>query len=286
MKRFWVLGFLFFTCVQEEIVDACADTVILNDPSCQTFIDVTTPCIILEVLTTINGNQIEKYVYFHDGLNYSRIEVYFRSKPQDDYPVLPVETVTMSYEEDKIKEVVIQRSVNLDIQSRYSFDYKELEVTVLFELFEDGEITFTNSNNQLFVTNPKDSVYLSEGYFDILREYRNGNNTRFAVEAVDGMCFINNQRWQFTSKMSHDANPNVFRDYAVRYPLGRGEGYATQFWFGNNRNNMIAAVDISKGNDEDWYCYTFLRNGGQIWIKKYEFATDISYEYSYKYSCE
>lgn len=274
------------SCEQEETVDACADTSVLNEPPCQTFFDVAPPCIIQEVLTTINGNQLEKYIYFHDGLNYSKIEFYYRSKQQDDYPVLPDETVIMIYEVNKIKEVVIQPSASPTTHRKYYFDYKEFEVTILFELIEEGETTFSNSYDQLFVADPKDSIYLNEGFFDILREYKNGNNTRFAIEAEDGRCVINNQRWRFTHKMSHDSNPNVFNDYAVRFPLGRGEGYATQFWFGTNRNNMVAAMNLLNSNDKDLYCYTFLRNGGQVWIKKYEFATDLSYEYSYKYSCE
>ena len=49
---------------------------------------------------------------------------------------------------------------------------------------------------------------------------------------------------------------------------------------------MVATVGLTNGNDKYLYCYTFLRNGNQVWIKKYEFATDIKYEYSYKYSCE
>lgn len=274
------------SCEQEEIMDACSDTAILNEPPCETFINVTPPCIIQEVLATINGNQLEKYVYDHDGSNYSKIEVYYRSKQQDDYPVLPVETVTMIYAEDKIKEVVIQPSDRPGTQRKYYFDYKELAVTILFELIEDGKTTFTNTNDQLYVTNSKDSMYLSEGYIDILREYKNGNNIRFAMEAEDGMCVINNQKWQFASKMSHDSNANVFKDYAVRFPLFGAEGYAIQFWFGNNKNNMVAAMDLINGNDKDLYCYTFLRQGDQVWIKKYEFATDLSYEYSYNYSCE
>lgn len=286
MKRLCLLVFLFISCEQEEIVDACADTSVLNEPPCQAFIDVTPPCIIQEVLTTINGNQLGKCVYYFDGSHYSKIEVYNRSKQTDDYPVMPDETVTMIYEEDNIKEVVILPSAKPGTQRKYFFDYKEFAVTISFELIEDGETTFTNSYDQLFVTNPKDSIYLSEGFFDILREYKSGNNTRFAMEAEDGMCIINNQKWQFTHKMSHDSNPNVFKDYAVRFPLGGAEGYATQFWFGNNRNNMVAAIDLPNGIDKDLYCYTFLRNGDQVWIKKYEFATDLSYEYSYKYSCE
>jgi len=286
MKRLCLLVFLFLSCEQEEIVDACADTAVLNEPPCETFINVIPPCIIQEVLTSINGNQVEKYVYQHDGSNYSKIEVYYRSKAQYDYPVLPTETVTMIYSEDKIKEVVIQPSARPGTQRKYYFSYKELALTILFEVIEDGKTTFTNTNDQLYVTNPKDSMYLSEGYFDILLEYKSGNNTRFAVEAEDGMCVINNQKWKFTSKMSHDSNPNVFKDYAVRFPMGGAEGWATQFWFGNNRNNMVAAMDLPDGNDKDLYCYTFLRQGDQVWIKKYEFATDLSFEYSYKYSCE
>ena len=286
MKRLCLLVFLFLSCEQEKTMDACADTTVLNEPPCLNFVNVTPPCIIQEVLTTINGNQLEKYIYYFDGFHYNKIESYNRSKPQDDYPVLPDETVTMIYEKDKIKEVVIQPSVSPGIQRKYYFDYKEFVVNISFKLIEDGITTFMNSNDQLFITNPKDSIYLSEGFLDVLREYKNGNNTRFATEAKDGVCVINNQKWTFTSKMSHDSNPNVFKDYAVRFPLGGGEGWAVQFWFGNNRNNIVAAKDLVNSNDKNLYCYTFLRSGEQVWIKKYEFATDITYEYSYKYSCE
>jgi hypothetical protein len=286
MKRLCLLVYIFLGCEQEKIVDACADTTVLNEPTCQSFINVTPPCIIQEVLETINGNQLGKYVYYHDGSNYTKIEVYNRSKQIDDYPLMPDEAVTMIYEDDKIKEVVILPSASPGIQRKYFFDYKELAVTISFELIEDGETTFSNSYDQLLVANPKDSTYLSEGYFDILREYKNGNNTRFAMEEKDGMCVINNQRWLFTSKMSHDSNPNVFKDYAVRFPLGGGEGWAVQFWFGSNRNNIVAVKDLVNNNDKDLYCYTFLRSGDQVWIKKYEFVTDLTYEYSYKYSCE
>ena len=267
-------------------MDACEDTTVLNEPTCQSFINVTSPCIIQEVLETINGNQLGKYVYYHDGSNYTKIEVYNRSKQTDDYPLMPDEVVTMIYENDKIKEVVILPSASPGIQKKYFFDYKELAVTISFELIEDGETTFSNSSDQLLVANPKDSTYLSEGYLDILREYKNGNNTRFAMEEKDGMCVINNQRWLFTTKMSHDSNPNVFKDYAVRFPLGGGEGWAIQFWFGSNRNNIVAVKDLVNNNDKDLYCYTFLRSGDQVWIKKYEFVTDLTYEFSYKYSCE
>lgn len=286
MKRLCLLVFLFLSCGQEEIVDACADTSVLNDPPCQDFINVTPPCIVQEALTTINGNQLGKCVYYHDGSNYIRIEVYNRSKQTDDYTVVPEETVTMIYEADKIKEVLIQPSARPGTQRKYYFDYKEFAVTISFELIEDGVTTFSNSYDQLFVTNPRDSIYQSAGYFDILREYENGNNTRFAMEAKVGMCIVDNQRWQFTSKMSHDSNPNVFKDYAVRFPMGGSEGWAIQFWFGNNRNNMVAAMDLINGNDKELYCYTFLRNGDQVWIKKYQFATDLTFEYSYTYSCE
>ncbi len=211
MKRLWVLVFLFMSCEQEEAVDACADTVVLNEPPCQTFINVTPPCIIQEVLTTINGNQLGKSVFYFDGSHYNKIESYNRSKQTDDYPVMPDETVTMIYEEDKIKEVLILPSARPGTQRKYYFDYKEFAVTISFKLIEDGETTFSNSYDQLFVTNPKDSIYLSEGYFDILREYKNGNNTRFAMEAEDGMCVINNQKWQFTHKMSHDSKSQCFQ---------------------------------------------------------------------------
>jgi hypothetical protein len=287
MKRLCLLVLLFLSCEQEKVMDACADPTVLSELPCQTFINVTPPCIIQEVLTTINGNQLGKYVYYFDGSHYNKIESYNRSKPQDNYPVLPDETVTMIYEQDKIKEVIIQPSASPGIQRKYYFDYKGFVVNILFKLIEDGKNTFMNSNDQLFITNPKDSIYLSEGFLDILREYKKGNNTRFATEAKDGACVINNQKWTFTSKMSHDSNPNVFRDYAVRFPLGGGgEGWAIQFWFGNNRNNIVAAKYLVNSNDKNLYCYTFLRSGEQVWIKKYEFATDIKYEYSYKYSCE
>jgi hypothetical protein len=286
MKRLSLLIFLFMSCEQEETVDACADTTVLNELPCQAFINVTPPCIIQEVLTTINGNQLGKSVYHHDGSHYNKIESYNRSKQADEYPVIPDETVTLIYEDDRIKEVVIQPSARSGTQRKYFFDYKEFAVTISFELIEDGETTFSNSYDQLFVINPKDSIYLSEGFFDILREYKNGNNTRFAMEEKDGMCVINNQRWLFTSKMSHDSNPNVFKDYAVRFPLGGSEGWAVQFWFGNNRNNMIASMDLINGNDKNLYCYTFLRSGDEVWIKKYEYAGAYDYEYSYKYSCE
>lgn len=287
MKKVCLLAFLFLGCEQEdtETMDLCADTVVLNEPACQTFIDVTSPCIIQEVLTTINGNQLEKHIYHFDGSHYNKIESYYRSKPQDDYPVLASETVTLIYEEDKIKEVVIQPSARPGTQKKYNFDYKGSEVNITFNLIEDGKNTFTNSYNQLFVTNPNDSIYLSEGYVDILREYKNGNNTRFAIEAKDGVCVINNQKWTFTVKMSHDSNPNVFKDYAVRFPLGGGEGYAKQFWFGNNKNNIIANLGLMDRNETYLNCYTFLRNGNQVWIKNFELS-DAYYQYSYKYSCE
>ena len=267
-------------------MDACADTTVLNEPPCQNFIDVNPPCIIQEVLTTINGNQLGKSVYYFDGSHYNKIESYNRSKQQDDYPVLPDETVTMIYVEDKIKEVVIQPSTRPGTQRKYYFDYKEFVVSITFNLIEDGKTTFTNNDDQLFVTNPRDSIYLGEGFIDILREYKNGNNTRSAVEAKDGVCVINNQKWTFTDKTSHDSNPNVFKDYAVRFPLGGAEGYATQFWFGNNRNNAVATMGLVNGNDKNIYCYTFLRNANQVWIKKYEYSGAYDYEYSYKYSCE
>ncbi|MBX2955290.1 MAG: hypothetical protein KF846_03990 [Cyclobacteriaceae bacterium] len=286
LRRLCLLVFIFLSCEQQEIADACADTTVLNDPVCESFINVTPPCIIQEVLTTINGNQLAKFVYHHDGLNYNKIEVYNRSKQTDDYPVMPDEVVTMIYENNEIKEVIILPLASPGIQRKYFFDYKEFAVTISFELIEDGETTFSNSYDQLFVTNPRDSIYLSEGFFDILREYKNGNNTRFAREDKDGMCVINNQRWLFTHKMSHDSNPNVFKDYAVRFPLGGSEGWAIQFWFGINRNNMVAAKDLLNSNSKELYCYTFLCSGDWIWIKNYEFATDLTYEYLYKYSCE
>jgi hypothetical protein len=287
MKRISFLLLILLGCGKEEmVVDGCLDTVILNESPCQTFVDVTPPCIIQEVIGTVNGNELTKYVYYHNGLNYYRIDVYEKHGWEAEYPEDPLQIVTMIYEGDQIKEVTIQPTATPAIHRKLYYEYTDLKIASTFELVEDGLVTYTERGDQLFVLNPKDSIYLSEGYIDILREYKDGNNTRSAIEADTGRCIINEQKWVFTVKTSFDLNPNVFRDYAVRFPLGRETGYAAQFWFGNNRNNIVATVTPQNSNDKKVTCYTFLRSGDQIWIKEYEMDGAYQYHYTFKYSCD
>ncbi|MCW5909630.1 MAG: hypothetical protein KIT62_01085 [Cyclobacteriaceae bacterium] len=286
MKKISFLCLLLLGCDKEEMADACADTVILNEPPCQTFVDVTPPCIIQEVIKRVEGHELTKYVYYHNGLNYDRIDIYDKDVWQDEYPEEPVEIATLIYEGDQIKEVTVQPSATPNFQRKAYYEYSYMSVTTILELVEGGVVTNTTSYDQLFLINPKDSTYLNKGVFDILREYKNGNNTRFAVEADTGRCIINEQRWVFTVKTSFDLNPNVFHDYAVRFPLGKETGYAGQFWFGNNRNNIVATIYSLNNNNKVVNCYTFLRNGGQTWVKEYESTSASQFHYTYKYSCE
>ena len=286
MKRLGFLILLLAGCNHQDDVNTCVDKILLNEPPCQIFIDVTTPCIIHEVIEKVNGNELNKYVYYHDGLNYDRIDIYGKRAWEDEYPEQPSEIITLNYVNNKITEVTAQPSATPNIYRKTNFEYSDVSVTINFELIEDGVVTFAVSGDQLFLLNPKDSSYISSGFFDILREYKSGNNTRFAVEADTGKCIINDQRWVFTVKTSFDLNPNVFSDYAVRFPLGKETGYAGQFWFGNNRNNIVATVNPYMENIVRVNCYTFLRNGNQIWIKEYEINGAQEYHYSYKYSCE
>jgi hypothetical protein len=283
MKKLFFLFLLFIGCNREEEIDTCLDTIVLNEPPCQTFIDVTTPCIIQEVITRVQGHELSKFVYYNNGINYNGIDIYDKSAWEDEFPEEPSEIATFTYEGDLIKEVIV--STPNSLRKTY-YEYSDESVTIIFELIENGVITFTESYDQLFVINPKDSVYLDEGFFDILREYKAGNNVRFAVSADSGRCIINGKRWVFTAKTSFDLNPNVFSDYAVRFPLGKETGFAGQFWFGNNRNNIVATVDLPDGKNKKEYCYKFLRNGTRIWIKEYEFTSANQFHYTYKYSCE
>lgn len=273
-------------CENDVRVDACADNVILNESPCQSFTHVTPPCIIQEVTESVDGNELRKYVYYHDGLNYSRIDIYQKGVSENEFPEDPFEIVTMTYESDQIKDVTIQPAATPTSHRKLSYEYADMKVAETFELVEGGVVTYTEHHDQLFLVDPKDSIYLSEGDIDILREYKAGNNTRFAFEADSGQCIINKQRWVFTTKAIFDLNQNVFRNYAVRFPLGQETGYAAQFWFGNNRNNIVATVNPHDSKDKSISCYTFLRNGDQVWIKEYEVDGAYLYHYTYKYSCE
>lgn len=286
MKKVYLLSFILLSCDQEETIDKCADTSVLNEPACETFIEVTAPCIIEEVEEIINDSQFTKYVYFYDGSNYNKIETYLEDNQTKEYPEVPNEKAAFTYEQGRVKKIQILRSAYPSTLINYSFEYSEATVKSTFELIENGVVTFKSSYDQLNITNPKDSIYISEGFIDILREYKNGNSIRFAVEADSGKCIINGQRWVFGDKISFDSNPNVFKEFIVRYALGGYNGYATQFWFGNNRNNMSAYIN-SRSNNVARYCYKFLRNGSQMWVKELEFPpSDQRYRYVYKYSCE
>ncbi|MCE7863783.1 MAG: hypothetical protein DYG99_09610 [Bacteroidetes bacterium CHB5] len=245
------------------------------------------PCIIQEVVKKVEGHEVSKYIYYHDGVNYNRIDIYDKAVWDDEYPEEPTEVATLVYDDDRIKEVTVQSTEAPNNSRKAYYEYSNEKVTITFEIIENNIVKYTSTYDQLFLINPNDSTYVSEsGNFDILREYKAGNNTRFAVEADSGKCIINNQRWSFTVKTSFDLNPNVFQDYAVRFPMGLETGYASQFWFGNNKNNIVATVDLPKGKFKKVYCYTFLQSGPQIWIKEYAFTAAYAYHYIYKYSCE
>ncbi|KXK28688.1 MAG: hypothetical protein UZ12_BCD005000885 [Bacteroidetes bacterium OLB12] len=287
MKRLWILILLFSNCNHEVEINTCEDTFILNEPPCQTFIEVVPPCIIQEVIKKADGHEVSRYIYHYDGVNYNRIDIYNKGVWEDEYPEEPTEIATLVYDDGRIKEVTIQSTDAPNSSRKSYFEYSNEKVTITFEIIENNVVKYTATYDQLFLINPKDSTYVNESEnFDILREYKAGNNTRFAVEADSGKCIINNQRWSFTVKTSFDLYPNVFRDYAVRFPMGLEAGYASQFWFGNNKNNIVATVDLPGGKNKKIYCYTFLQSGTQIWIKEYEFTAAYANHYIYKYSCE
>lgn len=285
-KGIILVGLLIWGCEKEEFIDACADTGILNDPACQTFIGVGAPCMLLEVVKRVNGNELEKYVYHHNGSNFSQIDVFAKEAFQDQYPNEPAEIVNLIYENSRIKQVTVQPLATPNVQRKAYYEYSDESVKTTIELIENGVVFLTESFDQMFLVNPKDSVYQSEGYFDILREYKDGNNTRFAVEADSGLCIINDKKWVFTVRTSYDLNPNVFSDYSVRFPLGKETGFAGQFWFGNNKNNIVATIDPRSGKNKIVYCYSFLQSDDQIWIKEYEFTSAYEYNYTFRYSCE
>lgn len=281
IRRIGFLCLLLIGCNSDDDMNACEDTFAINQSPCQEFTNITPPCIIEQAVELVGGKELTKYVYHHDGSNYDKIEVYYRNDAETDYPALPRETVTMIYEGNKIKEVTVQPSNNSSTLRKYTYSYSDLAVSETFQLLISGVVISTDTYEQLYVTEPKDSTYVIESIDrDMLREYKSGNNVRVAIESSEGACVINDQRWVFTSKMIHDVNPNVFEDYAVRFPLGGETGFAGQFWFANNKNNIVASADPRDVTQNILSCYNFLKNGELLWIKEYEGYYNITYTYS------
>lgn len=281
MKKIVFFCLVVIGCNSDDDMNTCEDNFAINQLPCQEFTNITPPCIIEQAVELVGGKELTKYVYFHDGTNYNKIEVYYRNDDKQDYPELPREIVTMTYEGSNIKEVLVQPSNNPNNRRKFTYSYSGLKVTETFQLLMSGVVISTETTDQLYVTAPKDSSYVIDGVDrDMLREYKNGNNTRVAIESSEGACVINDQRWVFTHKMIYDVNPNVFKDYAVRFPLGGETGYAGEFWFANNKNNIVASADPRDVTQNVLSCYNFFKSGDLLWIKEYEGYYNITYTYS------
>lgn len=289
MKKIFVLFFLLplINCTKDEPpIDPCAETNLLNKAACESFINVTSPCVITEVDFISDGQQFSKYVYHYNGVNYTKIDYYFRNMSNIDFPLEPFETHTLEYEDNKISEVIIQETATPEEQFRLSYTYNESTVTTIFEVLENGVVMSTNSFDQLFVINPSNSFFIDNNRIEILREYKDGNSIRIAEESTSSECLINEKKWNFVKRYYFDSNPNVFRDYAVRFPVSNQMDMPYLFWLGNNSNNVLSEVDLQSGQELRNYCYKFLRNGDNIWIKEFSLVSEFPYTYRYKYSCE
>jgi hypothetical protein len=293
MKKISILFLILFSlgCDLED-ENACAD-IEIDVSACETFIDVASPCIITEVEEWRFDELSAKYIYYHNGLNYNKIERY----QLNGSGVFNLdETITMEYEGSNIVGVVIQRDRE-SMYKRFTFEYSDQNLKTTYEEMEGETVLFGKISNQFFVNNPQNGFYVGRTFYDILslREFKDGNAIRIFSETNEG-CLIDGQNWLLSAKLIFDRNPNIFQDYAVRYPIdvefnmGMHTGYPGRVWLGYDRNNMIASVSRGTINSNfdraEKRCYTFLKSDDELWIKEFKSTSYPNTKHVYKYSCE
>lgn len=287
----YLILLIFIAGCEKEQDSICTDSVTMNQLPCQNFITVSkTPCILISAVNSINGYETEKYVYHHNGTTYDKIEVYYRAS-NTNFTDVPNAIAYLTYEGEKIKEVLIKSPDKPETYRRNYFDYQNSEVVIGFELVTNNAVTYRTEYKQSYLIAPENKFYPDPQISNLWqgREYKDGNNVRVALNSENGPCILEGYKWEFTSKLSYDTNPNVFKDYAVRFAMGGETGWATQFWFANNKNNINVSANLAKDPIEfSQTCYTFLRRDEDIWIKTRNFrnSADDLISVTFNYSCE
>jgi len=277
-----------------ETPNACEDKIDIKVDLCEEEIAVSKDqCIIKEAIVQfLNGNQREKFVYFHDGTNYYKIDSYTLQN-DGSFTNEPGTTTTFTYDDGRIVQVIVSFNTTPDsyLKTIYSYGYPEVKIESSY--ITHGAVGTVYEYNQFYIPDSKDSIYqhvefLNGTNLSYLSEMKGGNRTRLGTSDDKSACFLYGSTWKFNSKTYYDDQPNVLKEYAICYPFNGTNGlpsFSEQFWVQTNANNMIGNVfDDGSSFNRQQYCWTFLRSSlNKLFLKKVRMEGTII---TYTYDCE
>ena len=298
VKNCAIIGLLIIGCAacrDEEPANLCLDNTATTITPCISELPVATEeCIIQEIKVVLhNGNELSKYVYHHNGTHYHQIDHYLVK--EDGFSETPDEIIQLEYDgQGRATNVFLTKPSVAGHSMATTYEYDETVVRISFRLSSEGAEDHVEHWEQLYVPDPKDSIYQFEqppvpGVNNrFLFEFKGGNRVRFGIPEPDGPCSIYGERWRFTTKAHYDRLPNTIKDHAVRYPFNGAHGipgFNEQFWVQEAANNFVAFEHLDDGSEPPFlYCWTFLISpGNERWIKEFK-GTESSLIYTY--NCE
>lgn len=284
----------FTSCNDKNESPHCADTINESFAPCSQELTVSSAsCIIKEAIVKFNnGNQREKFIYHHNGINYFQIDSHTLQN-DGSFTEEPNSIIQLYYDQDRVISTVVSFTTNSNlIKTTYSYSRSTVTITTFIDTGGANDATFTSF--QLYTPFAKDSTYYYEDTsgkdldLSYLNEMKGGNRIRMGTLASDGTCSWYGRKWKFDNKAYYDDLSNVLKDQAIRYPFNGNNGlpaFFDQFWVQTNLNNITGSVfDNGKIVEKTSYCYTFIRDATQkLWLKKLETG---GVNIVYTYDCE
>jgi hypothetical protein len=287
---------LLLSCADDDNTKGCEDNINASFVPCIEELEVASDqCIVKEALKqNVAGVNFQKFVFFHDGTNYTKIELY-----ENDYQGNIRDTVssvfTFTYSDGRISEVTQVNKWQPQFLTRYVFTFVNRKVTMTVKSIVAGVTSEFVGFTQVYLpdvtdttfhwTGPNIATFIEDQY---QTEFVNGNRVRFGYPSNEGTCHAWGILLAF-QKNYYDDRPNVLADFAVRYPFDGSNipGLNLQFWAETNHNNVLATAYYDRDAPDlvvDINCWTFLKNNsGSFWIKK--FSSEYG-QITYTYDCE
>lgn len=237
-------------------------------------------CVISEAIVSYpdpqgGREQTEKYVYFHDGVNYTEIRAHLSRDNEGSFLAEPNFIMKLTYNLGRIAEVLYISTAASDTYTEHTYTYQEPGVIVQVTNVVNGQVQSKTSSSTLFVPSPGDEtcLFVNSDQVNVLAVFEMGNLTKLGFEDTAGTHEAYDTTWTFFITYGYDRLPNSARDFAYQYHLGSPNmGYCT-----NNmtETRLHGSPDFTIVHRNS---YTLLRK----WLKTWTYeSTGRSISFSY-----
>ena len=185
-----------------------------------------TQCILEEAIVSYpdpqGGRELtEKYIYFHDGENYTEIHAYLSRNNDGTFFTEPNFIMNLSYQQERIIEVIFNVTNAEDTYTRHSYTYEESIVIKRVANIVNGVQQWETITEEICVPSPTNGTYLfvNPDEADVLAIFENGNLSKFGFQDSDGTHVAYDTTWTFFITYGYDLLPNTAQDFAYQYHL-------------------------------------------------------------------